>query len=500
MKSRWVPVVLIATPLVGAMAAGAIWGFPVFDDAYVVTTLREGPPSDFAIMHRDRPLYGSLLQTAATAFGRSATPYVLLSVAMWMLLAWQTHRLWRRLFPEDADLSLVAAAIVFAPVLVKIQFTTVTTMFPVTLPVVLCLAGLLTLLAMKVDRGWPEWSLACALACAAVVVSEYGLAAAAACVALLLGIRRWRSAAAFALGSGVGYLAFRLLADISGREKVQPAVQLSHSIGHPWASFSLWVSGLGYMLAGAYGEAVAAVRLESDSRSSAIAFLTGLVAAVAAAAWVRSEQVSERESTWTRNLAALLLAVGAGLCIVVLANSSPISEDAFRSRYRFPSAPFAVCVSVAILARVIRPRFRKAVFAALVFLAVWTTSEGAFRARQEQQSMEEIGQRLRPLVRASEGYVVGVLPYVYTAGTTDITPKVTKHWTDEESRRIVVLARDRAAEVIGDRVGCRTPDWLTLRLLKVRAPREGPLARLVWIALSPRGPVTLEPYCLEPGR
>ena len=224
MKSRWVPVVLIAAPLVGAMTTGAIWGFPVFDDAYVVTTLREGPASDFAFKHPDRPLYGSLLETAAATFGRSATPYVLLSVAVWMLLAWQTHRLWRRLFPEDADLSLVAAALVFAPVLVKIQFTTVTTMFPVTLPVVLCLAGLLTLLAKEEDR-WPEWSLAGAFAGAAVFVSEYGLTAAAACAALLLWMRRWRAAAVFMLGPGVGYFAFRLLADVSNREKVQPAVQ-----------------------------------------------------------------------------------------------------------------------------------------------------------------------------------------------------------------------------------------------------------------------------------
>jgi hypothetical protein len=58
MKARWIPVALIAVPLTGAMAAGAIWGFPVFDDSYLVTTLREGTPSDFAIKHPDQPLYG----------------------------------------------------------------------------------------------------------------------------------------------------------------------------------------------------------------------------------------------------------------------------------------------------------------------------------------------------------------------------------------------------------------------------------------------------------
>jgi hypothetical protein len=57
MKARWIPVALIAVPPNGGHGGRAIWGFPMFDDSYLVTTLREGPPSDFAIKHRS-PLYG----------------------------------------------------------------------------------------------------------------------------------------------------------------------------------------------------------------------------------------------------------------------------------------------------------------------------------------------------------------------------------------------------------------------------------------------------------
>ena len=86
------------------MGSGAIWGYPVFDDAYYLMAIREGAAGDLAAQHRDRPVYGALLQAAALTFGRAEAPCVALAVGFWALLAWQTHRLWRRLFPEQAEM------------------------------------------------------------------------------------------------------------------------------------------------------------------------------------------------------------------------------------------------------------------------------------------------------------------------------------------------------------------------------------------------------------
>ena len=147
MKRRWIALAAVVVPMVAAMAAGAIWGYPVFDDAYYLMALREGAAGDLAAQHRDRPVYGALLQAAALTFGRAEAPCVALAVGFWALLAWQTHRLWKRLFPEQAEIALLAAALAFSPLLVEIQFTTVTTILPITLPVTLCLAAVLYLLA-----------------------------------------------------------------------------------------------------------------------------------------------------------------------------------------------------------------------------------------------------------------------------------------------------------------------------------------------------------------
>src|SRR5262245_26619608 len=115
MKSRWIPLALVAVPMAVSLTLGLIWGFPVFDDAYLLRALREGSVGDLAAHHPDRPLYGALIEVAARTFGRAETPYVILAVGCWALLAWQVHRLWRRLFPERAELSVLAAALAASP-------------------------------------------------------------------------------------------------------------------------------------------------------------------------------------------------------------------------------------------------------------------------------------------------------------------------------------------------------------------------------------------------
>ena len=498
MRRRGIALLAVAVPMAAAMVAGAVRGYPVFDDAYYLMALREGAARDFVAQHRDRPVYGALLQAAANTFGRAEAPCVALAVGFWALLAWQTHRLWKHLFPEQAELSPLAAALAFAPLLVEIQFTTVTTVFPVILPVTLCLAAVLILLARRPDETPRDWIIAAILTALAALISEYAIAAAAACGALLIGLRRFRSASVIALSAGLGYLAFRLVADISDRPKVDSAARLGEALASLWTTLSQWVSALAYTLAGAYGRAISEFRLDWDSRGTWIAALAGAVAAAGAAAWLRPPQALAPSGERSRHLFALLFAVALGLGVVVLANSNPLSADPYRSRYRLPVVPFAVVATLAALDRVVRPRYRAVVFASLAFLAAWRMADGAFRVRREQLLMEDVGRRLLPLVQGSNGLVIGVVPDQQMLAYSDITPKVTKRWTDRDSGRVLVLPHSEAEEVIGIRLACLSPDTIDLRVKRDSGVRYGSLDVLVWVPIGKHGAGTPEPYCLAP--
>ncbi len=78
----------------------------------------------------------------------------------------------------------------------------------------------------------------------------------------------------------------------------------------------------------------------------------------------------------------------------------------------------------------------------------------------------------------------------------DITPKVTRGWTNEDSRRTLVLARDEAPGLIGERLGCRNLRDIDLRLDRVPSVRKGDLSKLVWIPLDPN-PGELHPCRLS---
>jgi hypothetical protein len=182
--------------------------------------------------------------------------------------------------------------------------------------------------------------------------------------------------------------------------------------------------------------------------------------------------------------------------VVVLANSSPVSPDPYRSRYRLPAAPFAIVATVAAIDWVLRSRSRRVVFAGLAFLAGWRMADGAFEVRREQLLFDDVGRRLLPLVRESDGLVVAVLPEQGALGTSDITAKVTKRWTDEDSLRVLVFPHDQALAMFGPRVACRNADRVELPLKRQDALRMGTVSRLVWMPLERNEPAALEPYCL----
>ncbi len=110
-------------------------GLPGFRRRLLHAALREGAAASLAENHPDRPLYGALLETspapsAAPRFRSWRSPS-----ASGLFSPGKPIGCGGGSFPERADLSWIAATMAFAPLLVSMQFTTVTTLFPVNLPV-----------------------------------------------------------------------------------------------------------------------------------------------------------------------------------------------------------------------------------------------------------------------------------------------------------------------------------------------------------------------------
>lgn len=496
-RAFWAVVLLFGAAL-GALAFGAWAGFPVFDDAYLVLFLREAGVGALEAQHPHRPLFGLLLKWSAEAFGIERGPYVATATVCWGLLAWQTARLSRRLQPAAPELAVLAALLVLSPILVSTQYTTATTVLPANIPVSLCMAALLVCLKEDGQGDRSRLFGAAALVAVSVVLSEYGIAAGAACVAFLAACRRYRASAALFFGTAAGYVIFRAQADLSVRAKQSPSAQIGILLGHPHLAVLRFLEGLWRCFVGAWAAAAGAIRLSLSDRSTLFAAVVGVLAIAAIALVFRRADADARGPLEGRQRLGLFLAVVAGILPVVLANRSLTSGDPYESRYLLPVLPFAA-LSVAFgVHRMTAPRFRKGVCAALAFVAAYRVVAGAFEARQEQKRMEEIGALLRPLVRDSAGITVAVVPDKWKLDGSDITPKVTWTWSDEDARRVWVMPASRGAAEFGPRGKCRETDRVALAPEMMATERAGALSHLVWLSAWGRSTGDLEPYCVGP--
>lgn len=91
---------LLVLFVLGVIALGAMWGFPVQDDGYVFRLLRAGGPRAFVEQHADRPLIGFVLAEIVGLFGEHKFLYITVGLLAWVLFAAETAALWKRLYPE----------------------------------------------------------------------------------------------------------------------------------------------------------------------------------------------------------------------------------------------------------------------------------------------------------------------------------------------------------------------------------------------------------------
>lgn len=492
---KWATPALFA--LVGcALLFGAWSGFPVYDDAYLVQFLREAGAGSIAADHPDRPLYGLVLQSLAMAFGRNPIPYILIGLASWALLAWQTSRLAEKLFPEEPVPGALAALLVLAPILVETQYTTVTTSIPVMWPVSLVLAGLLLCLGAAEERV-PLLIAVATLVGISAVLSEYGFLTAAACVALLLLLRRFRAALGFLAGGVAGYLLFRVISNAYARENVLPSRLLPQAFQEPGKVVTRWITEIWDALLGAWLSAAGAVRIDATSRSTLLASAMGAVAAVIAFRAFRRLPPRPAHRPPAPRLFALGTAVAAGLLLLSLASRSS-TLPAYESRFATPVLPFAALFMVGLTSRIATDRYRPFLFAFLALLAGYRVVDGAFETRRRQEFLEDVGARLLPVVKRFPGITVGVLPGMGLSDGSDMTPKVTFSWNDEEARRVWVMPPSEAVELFGLRTECRDTARIETPPMLHSTGRRGPISRLIWIPVKTEASEDLEAYCAPP--
>ncbi len=483
--------------MLGAIAFGAWSGFPYYDDAYMVLFLREASLEALRAQHSSRPLYGLLLSWVAGAFGLRPGPYAAMTTAFWALLAWQTFRLSRRLFPGEPEIAPLSAVLTLTPILVTTQYTTATTLLPCNLPVLLCVAALLLCLRDGDERQRARLFGALFLVGLAVVLSEYGIATGAAAIALLLIQRRPRAAGVVLVGLLLGYVVFRVTGDVSVRVKQLPSVQIERFLQRPQAALFRFLEGLWHCLVGAWGTAAGALRFDVWARSTLLGALLGTFAALT------MSRVSRPERTWSAGPAArraslgLLLAIAAGILPVVLANRSTVSSDPFDTRYMLPVLPFVGVAIALALHRVPVSRFRGFACGSLAFLAVYWVVVGAFDVRREQARMEELGELLRPLVR-DPGITVVVVPDEWRRDAHELTPKVDWRWDNADGKRLWVMPAGRAEEEFGPRGTCRNAAWIETAPELQSTGRKGTVSHLVWLAPLRASVGVLEPYCVGP--
>jgi hypothetical protein len=486
------PRVLLIVPAVflALIAFGTVAAFPEWDDAYLVLFLREASPEALAAAHPNRPLHGQMLRASAALFGLHPLPYAVLNVLLWALLAWQTARLAKRLVPGDPGAPFLAVLLVLSPVLVKIQYTTVTGLLPVNLPVSLCLGALLLALGPTTGR---TRLIAGAMVLLATLVSEYGLATTAAAAAVLVLSRRRRAAAELGAASVIGYSIFVATADLAQRSVQDPTSRWQTLRADPVSVLFRFVEGVWNVLAGGWAKAIGDMRLTLDAKSTVLAVVFGAAVALVCARWSTREV---RESGDERYLGMLVAAVAAGILPVVLSSRQAASFDPYESRYLLPVLPFSALALAAGLRGLSTARGRPFVDAAAGLVAGYWAIAGAYEGRARQADMQAMGEALFPLVQAKPGITVAVIPDYWKLEGSDLTPKVTWRWSDAEAKRLWVIPEAAAIKEFGPRGACRDVHAVDMTEELLSTGRRGDLADLVWVPGGGRGGRRIEPYCL----
>jgi len=496
--------------LCGVLAAGAYFCFPLYDDGWLALVLRESGPHFLAQHMGDRPVFGFLLEQVGRFGAANRFVFVLLNSGLWLTFAVESGLLFRRLFPELGNYSVVAACLTLAPIVLQTQLSTALVVIPANLATIFGYAAILLLLQQRPAKKSNKLlilGVASALAAFGVVLSEYGVATNLVGCALLIGMaltrpgsvggvrRQLLISAGWLFGLTVAaYLIFAKTADFSTRPDVAPG-QLVQRGAAKWLGlpFEL-VAGTWHAVVGAYAVALGSVTVAWDSKSTLAGVLFGFLIAILV---YFATQGPEPETTFGDRtgqlffrLMVFLPAIFIGLLpFSVMGRPTVLLE--FGSRFRIPVMPVAAAITVALAITLVRRPLRwipVMMFGFIVGYASWTFT---YSAIQQSRAISALRVALRPYVAQSGGYTVAVVPF--DRFETELTANIAAAWPVEMEKKLWVVGEGPARSEFGNRSDCHSNTSIDVNVRGLT--RMGKLDNLLWLDTTAGKPVSIEQYC-----
>jgi hypothetical protein len=491
---------LIAVPL----GIGAYYGFPVFDDWYYSALVKEQGPVAMIPAHGDRPLFGIILQLVAAACGSSVVPLVAFNLCLWTAFALEAAWLWRLIYPAYRQYSLLICCLVLAPVVVRIQVSTVTVLIPCLVPTVLSYTALLLILCHYENQTWRTAALCwfgCALAALGALFSEYALASAAASAVVAAGYRSPATAKLSRLRRSIpiisllvcviaAYGVFLRISDPTARPNIRPNAWLGGTGLLPNKAFH-FTSSVVQVLIGSYADQLARIQPRWDSKSTIAPLLYGFLVCLVLWRSTANSQMGTPVGDKASRLPGFILpaAVLAGLAPVA-AMGRDTTQLIFTSRLLLPVLPVGVMASVFLSLRIVKPRYCPLVVALFGFLAGAATLDAVVGIVKGQRLAGSIGTALLPYMRDTTGLVVAVVD-PQTNGTT--LGDLTSRWPTEQSRRFWIFPPLEAKRLFGSPTACLEHPTIEFNYRTIR--RSGPVEELLFVDASVPSEIHVERYC-----
>jgi hypothetical protein len=521
--------VLICVPL----TIGAIWAFPIWDDAWFWLLLKDNGTGIIATTWVDRPVMGtlwSLFATSEHAFWRAS---LVAQALLWPTLGIMSALLWTCLFPNLRRYAMVVGCVTVAPIISKVQMVTANIAFAHLLSVVLSYGAFLLLVrfVMADDRfGRVALALSLPILGLGILVTEYALPVVVVMVIFFWSyvqrasdpetrVRARRAIFLSTLTAGAAYAIFFIIADFTPRGgEVSPFYVFTLGKAH-LAHFPVnLVEGIWRSVAGGFVASIGEVSLTSKLGMMAAAY-GALVAGLLFYGSRNPQHVAKTQSSNTiskRDVLPLAVAFVVGLLPTVAMGRIPWNPgDGMSSRFELPLLPITASLIVLVSLSLVRQRFWAVPILLLGFVAGNTTFTEVWSAIRERQEMSALGAALQAHVSPNGGYTVAavVLPErsLGPRRPYELTVRLTATWPQELRRKfwafrfggvppifssIYKYRADLEAEAIfGTRGDCKPPREFKWRVRLVGP--DGPLNQLIWVKPQTDGFISVEPYCMK---
>jgi hypothetical protein len=517
--------VLICAPL----TIGAIWAFPIWDDAWLWLLLKENGAGTIAASVADRPVMAALWWLLAGSDNAFWLASFVAQALLWPLLGVISALLWIHLFPGLRRYAVVVACIAVAPIVSKVQMITANIALGHLLSVVLAYGSLLLLLRfVTVDSrlGRVALGLSIPMLGLGILVTEYAMPVVIVMLVLVwfqrqlvpdpaTRLRALQVMVLVTVVAGAGYVAYVLLSDPGARPggNVYPFYVLTLGQGGLIRFPFRFVSAAWQILASSFMPTMAEAPLASKAGVVGAAY----GALVAGLLVYGSRNPEKATSSLTnpinkRSAVTLVVAFGAGLLPMVAMERMPWNPgDGMSSRFVLPLQPITAALMVVVSLILIRKRFWAVPVILFGFAAGNSSFTEAWSAIRERQEMSGLGAALQAHISANEGYTVAAVALPErTLGPRrpyELTVRLAATWPPELRRKFWAVRFgggppmyqvDQEAEgIFGSRGDCEAPRELKMRVRLVT--RVGPLNQLIWVKPQTDGSISVEPFCIRAG-